>query len=577
MKKLLSLILATAMVLSLIPATFATGTETDTAENFTIKYDLQTPMGKRGSNTIFAEVFSETNTNGFYSLLSSTKTGSESLYANWLAYTSNKWIRITKRPSGEGNMTFNLNVPVSGEYTMKVNVYSDSESPTLIKYKKGDADWQELGTLNAVTKSGDYYVKNGEENASVYIDANEDFAIGFYGTDDYANSYFGDFYLISGDGNGAVLMPYYNGETTLEVGDTASLKGYKSSDASETAVSYSVTGDAVSVDEETGIITAEKAGTATVTMTATDSSITTAKTYSVDIAVEDAKTDFVSIGIDEDGDGVATIKEAALGDEVTITAADRENMVFRGWVRGSADNGHLVWDKPEHTFTATTHTYLTAIYTEKVEGEANEYYHWNGQFLGNDKTTAEANISPIVGYTFAKSWTEAKKENLITSWIADFTKNNDEYAVTGNGFTMTMDDSKYDTEVTCTANSDVYWYRDGELVDYGTEYKFFIWDNTTVTTSDKGHNGAKLMLDKKKDNTYMVEYDAGDAKLLEVGILFGDTGENPTVESCKEKMSSQRNINEKGHGQFSATSECAVARGYLVYQDGDAYRVIYAD
>ncbi|MBR2180502.1 MAG: hypothetical protein IJ949_01285, partial [Oscillospiraceae bacterium] len=295
-------------------------------------------------------------------------------------------------------------------------------------------------------------------------------------------------------------------------------------------------------------------------------------------AETDEETAFVSIGVDDDGDGKATIKEAALGEEVTVTAADRENMVFRGWVRGSADKGHLVWTEPKYTFTATTHTYLTAIYTPVNATATDEYYHWNGQFLGNDKTTAEANISPIVGYTFAKSWTEAKKENLITSWIANFTKNNDEYAVTGNGFTMTKADNKYDTEVTCTSdNGAVYWYRDNKLVDYGTEYKFFIWDNTTVTTSDKGHNGAKLMLDKKKDNTYMVEYDAGDAKLLEVGILFGDTGETPTVESCKEKMSSQRNINEKGHGQFSATSEYAVARGYLVYQDGSTYRVIYAD
>ena len=185
----------------------------------------------------------------------------------------------------------------------------------------------------------------------------------------------------------------------------------------------------------------------------------------------------------------------------------------------------------------------------------------------------------LVGYTFAKDWTNAGTDGLITRLIAKFNKNTDEYSVTNGGtFTMTSDDSKYDTEVTCTSDSAVYWYRDEKLVDYGTEYKFFIWDNTTVTTSDKGHNGAKLMLDKNvKDNTYMVEYDAGDAKLLEVGILFGDTGETPTVESCKEKMSSQRNINEKGHGQFSATSDYPVARGYLVYQDGDAYRVIYAD
>lgn len=592
MKKLLSLILATAMVLSLIPATFATGTETnEPPENFTIKYDLKTPMTKNSAagETVkpFKDVFSEVNTNGFYTYNNAIKqNGNTGSGANWLTYIKNEWIRIPKRSSGGRTgsyIRFNLNVPVSGTYTMKANVYKEYAGETLINYKAGDAEWVELGVLTGnSSETADYDVMKGAESASVYIDANKDFVIEFRGTEVNSSSTFGNFYLISGNGNGAALMPYYNGNTTLEVGDTASLKGYKSSDASETAVTYSVTGDAVTVDPD-GTITAQKAGTATVTMTATDASITTAKTYSVDITVEDAETDFVSIGVDDNGDGKATVKAAALGDEVTVTATDRssENMVFRGWVRGSAETGHLVSTDETYKFTAMTNTYLTAIYTEKVEGEANEYYHWNGQFLGNDKTAAETNISPIVGYTFAKSWTEAKTENAITSWIADFTKNNTEYTVTvGNeGFSIFKADGKYDTEVTCTSdNGAVYWYRDGELVDYGTEYKFFIWDDTTITTSSEGHNGAKLMLDKNvKDNTYMVEYDAGDAKLLEVGILFGDTGEIPTVESCKEKMSSQRNINEKGHGQFSATSEYAVARGYLVYQDGSTYRVIYAD
>ena len=576
MKKILSFILATAIILSLIPAAFAT-TE---SEGFTIRYKISEElreeyMDDKNSGNKLIEKLTKGETNGFFEF-DSVPEGE--------VLTDNTCIRLRYYGSDPNYVTsiqvqknksvsFNVYVPVSATYKMKMTHTTHKTVSTDITVTVEDKSFGTYNCLNADNASFAVYAVSDLPQA-VYL--SKGWHKITFASNNTAGS-IGSFSLISGDGTGNALMPYFNGNTTLEIGETATFTGYLSSTVANADVTYTTNNDCVTVGED-GTITAVKPGKATVTMTASDASVVAANPYTVEITVPGVKTAFVSIGVDDDGDGVATITNAALGEEVTVTATDRENMVFRGWVRGSADNGHLVWDKPEYTFTATTHTYLTAIYSEKVEGEANEYYHWNGQFLGNDKTTAEANISPIVGYTFAKSWTEAKKENSITSWIANFTKNNGEYEVNGNGFTMTMDDSKYDTEVTCTSdNGAVYWYRDGELVDYGKEYKFFIWDDTTVTTSDKGHNGAKLMLDKKKDNTYMVEYDAGDAKLLEAGILFGDTGENPTVESCKEKMSSQRNINEKGHGQFSATSEYAVARGYLVYQDGSTYRVIYAD
>ena len=86
------------------------------------------------------------------------------------------------------------------------------------------------------------------------------------------------------------------------------------------------------------------------------------------------------------------------------------------------------------------------------------------------------------------------------------------------------------------------------------------------------------MLDKAKSGSWMIEYDAGEVgedNILEVGIVFGNADSTPTVEVCEEKMSSQRD--DFTHGQFAATSDYQVARGYLIYNDNGTYRVIYAD
>ena len=574
MKKLLSLILAITMILSLIPSAFAAETP-----DITIKYDICGILKTGLAGSWNFGLITKELTKDFFRINSDTTPTA----------TSNQTIRIRNgRTSSDGlnngfellrkdvYVSLDVYVPIAGTYTMTgvhptwtgggtVEVYvNDASSPA------GNYDCSHLE--NSSDQKDDYRPYFTFKDVEFKAGWNK---IKFVAVTE-GQGRVKTFSLILGNGGGDALMPYLNGNTTLEVGETATLKGYLSSTSADATVTYTTSNDCVTVGTD-GTITAVKPGKATITMTASNSTVVAGNPYTVDITVPNAKTDFVSIGIDDDGDGVATITNAELGEKVIAVAKVPEGKVFRGWVRGSADNGHLVWDKEEYEFVATTHTYLTAIYTDANPAATDEYYHWNGQFLGNDKTTAEANISPIVGYTFANSWTEAKKENTITSWIAKFNKENDEYTVTAgnNGFDITKADDNYDTEVTCTSDNAVYWYRDGKLVDYGTEYKFFIWDNTTVTTSNEGHNGAKLMLDKVKGKSYMVEYDAGNATLLEVGILFGDTGDTPTVESCKEKMSSQRE--NFTHGQFSATSNYAVARGYLIYKDGDSYRVIYAD
>ena len=63
----------------------------------------------------------------------------------------------------------------------------------------------------------------------------------------------------------------------------------------------------------------------------------------------------------------------------------------------------------------------------------------------------------------------------------------------------------------------------------------------------------------------------GDKNIVEAGIVFGD---NATVASCLAKATSQKNLS---HGQFTASSDYENARGYIIYLDGDTYKVKYSD
>lgn len=552
----------------------------------TIKYDILsrgTPDGVELSS--FTDY---SRTDGFWKYYGKGNGGQEKYMKVYLDGGSNGWNdRLELIGCGgntEGNyVALKINVPEKGKYTVTqyYGAGSNGTENAVMHILPGNTaksdviaasnDSNKVLTLNCYATSSQAAASSSRTVSGTY-----EFEAGEYllvyrnlGTVADSNIFIGNIILAAGSGD--ALMPSFSGNTTLEVGATATLKGFLSSTATAATVTYNSSNDCVTVSAD-GTITAAKAGKATVTMTASDSTVVAANPYTVEITVPNAKTGFASVAIDDDGDGNVTITSAKLGEDVTATAKVPEGKIFRGWVRGSADNGRLVSTESTYTFKAMTNIYLTAVYSDAPTVATNEYYNWNGQFLGNTKPDS---VPSLVGYTFAKTWTKAKVEDLITSYIADFTKNDADYEVTANGFTVTKADNKYDTEVTCTADNAVYWYRDGKLVDYGTEYKFFIWDNTTITTSNEGHNGAKLMLDKAKGKSYMVEYDAGNSTLLEVGILFGATGEVPTVERCHEKMSSQRE--DFTHGQFTATSDYEVARGYLIYKDGDSYRVIYAD
>ncbi|MBR2180625.1 MAG: hypothetical protein IJ949_01910, partial [Oscillospiraceae bacterium] len=281
------------------------------------------------------------------------------------------------------------------------------------------------------------------------------------------------------------------------------------------------------------------------------------------------------------------------GQRVTVTADKIPNYTFRHWVRGTADKGEWVSADEEYTFTLATNTFLTAVYTPNAADDAKivEFFNGNGEYI-TEETVVDGKVTPpadpeMTGFSF-KQWivdrindVSVVFENVniqaaLTRVVAEFEDTNDTFTVDGDNAL------KYDAAVTrnSTSGDEVAWYRDGNLVGYGASYTYRVWAGVDeITQSAITTKAPVVYLDPTaKDTARMIEYDAGDKEIVEVGILFGD-GTNMTVDSCMYKATSQKSGNAL-HGQFTAQpadDSYTTAKGYLIYRDGSSYKVVYSD
>lgn len=261
--------------------------------------------------------------------------------------------------------------------------------------------------------------------------------------------------------------------------------------------------------------------------------------------------------------GVST---TAHGTAIMVTANPSDSgKVFRGWYRGG-ENGDLVCLDTTYTHTATTNFSLFAKYTDP--GEAKEYYDWNGEYINSTGDDPDAKY----GYSF-EGYVPAATVDGITRYVANYTGNID-CTITGDGIANGTTTVKFDAPVTAKLASAVTWLKNEKPIYYGKEYNFFATGNDSITTNDAENTDAKVMLTKLDAKTYVLEYDHGDAVVVEKGIIFGDG--TPTVNSCSYKVVSQKS---ETHGQMIAVNDAgkSAVLGYIIYKDGDAYRVIYAD
>ncbi|MBR3576653.1 MAG: hypothetical protein IKL42_04530, partial [Clostridia bacterium] len=259
----------------------------------------------------------------------------------------------------------------------------------------------------------------------------------------------------------------------------------------------------------------------------------------------------------------------AVGEEVTVVANDIEGKIFRGWLRGGV-NGAIVCLEKEYTFTAATNVALYAKYTDAPAGntEAKEYYDWNGEFLSYEEPE-RATLSKY-GFSF-KEWLEAAEE-LITRYVADY-QADDTYVITKPDGTK-EENVLHETLVTLTNATPVSWYSNGALVAYGTSYSFYATEDAKITVDSEVQEGPIAKLTNPEGNTYILEYNANGKEIIEKGIVIGNG--TPTVTSCFYKVISQR-TDSFGKLMTNNDTDYTVVRGYIIYNDGGTYRVVYAD
>lgn len=575
--------------------------------SFTVKYDLKAAMSKLGmthTNASGSPFYKEINynlTNNFFRAVAGSSQNNSS---------SNIRVRDNALELGSAGkfIAFEVNVPATDVYTMQikhakgtpggnVNVYAVPGEYARDDYAVGDEytidETKLIGSYNCNADSPSYLngdagtsdVKNVSLNKGTYVFV-------FKAVD--AHGSVGTFSLIGDEYDGTIFMggAITAGKTALTVGEdtTATVAGYKS----DATVDTTATCSAITSSDESVItvsgenVTAVGAGKANLVATVNGETVTREITVS-DKAVASV-TYATTTSIDEANDLV--ISSSAPG-FVTVEAPDKsaEGYTFSHWVQGTAAKGTWVSSDPIYNFNLTSNTYLTAVYTNDAD-KIVEFFNGTGELIAQ-KTVVDGSVEEpakptMIGFDFLR-WITAKdkeflNENItatLTRVVAEFAVKNDTFSVNG------VSGKKYDEaiEIPSASGNEVAWYRDDVLVGYGTSYKYNVWD-AVGKIEEKAIVGSKqpiVVLDKtvKTDDdgskAYMIEFDSADKQIVEVGILFAENG-TPTVDSCMYKATSQKN-GSGIHGQFTAKPANAsqtVVRGYLIYKDGDTYRVIYS-
>lgn len=608
---------------------------------YTITYDIAGTMSKYGmaknSSNVQLHMASVKylNTNGFFEYVAAYPTVNGT--SSQAEYQSTGTIAMKYATS---YLTFKIRVPYEGDYKLKVNHDRATRGGYVDVYignAKGE-DFERVGSYDCYGTVAGYMgdgrttvedtAKLVKEDGTLGNEATFHLTAGEH-TIKFANrknelytnpvaerGSIGTFKLIKGGSsnvlpmhgfatiarsNGVPVETLFNGETV-----TANAAVY-TTDAKAAATATTLTSSNPAVLEVIDATTVKTVGAGTATVYADiEYNGTTYRAESNQILVTDptvngatvsfyadatADVDLVIEGLDYTQGEVAGEIEVETNRLVKLTApTDIEGKIFRGWMRGSEDNGVWISNQASISVKLLTNTFLTAVY-DAVENEDTatvEFWNWSGQYLGSksvEKGTAfgaveKPDVHELTGYE-AAGWSVADNAIVsgLTRAVAQFNKKADMYKVTvPDGVTgATTGDYEFDTKVTLYSETPVYWKRDGKTIDYGTTYSFYVWDDTVITTSTVGNEGPKVILDKHDDyGTYMIEFDVGEEDaILEAGILFGN---NPNVTSFDSKAVSARM--DLSHGQFTAVANTTEggatnAVGYIIYLDGHIARVIY--
>lgn len=279
--------------------------------------------------------------------------------------------------------------------------------------------------------------------------------------------------------------------------------------------------------------------------------------------------------------------EYGAGTEVTLTAAENsKDASFKYWK--NITTGQVLTTDRTYTFVIGSRTNLMAVYEDKNPSQETvrvDFFNYNGSLLESktanrgDLLSAYYPSDPVMpGYIF-KNWSVGGETKLVSpiQAVAQYEKDS------SFGISVTKPSGtevcKFEDEVSVTSQNDdfVCWTRNGKVVSFDKTYSFYAWDDCEISEV----RGASIeqtprivLADGKVGGARMVEYylPSGYTK-IEAGIIFSSSS-NLSLNSSEEKAVSK---NSGSHGQFSARSDKAYARGYLVYTNGSEIAVVYSD
>ncbi len=628
MKKILSILIAISLIISMIPAAFAAGESTDMS-GVKVTYNLKTFVWNNKAN-VESDGYSYinyANTNGFYEFAASRHGGGYSWNSFANALKPNSYFAVNQyagflAKADESDKWFALKVyvPVAGEYKPSATFYrytgnkdtsyleyylikvtDDPVSTTLANSNLTSSNPGYIGkkcTYSSDQKSYTEYITGDSGQETVDLDAGEYYLVYRVvvakgaGWNQFS---IGNFTL---DG-GTNTVPIISSLTVN--GNQVTAEAAKMSDntnASNVTYSYAVAdddADKASVDAETGVVTGKAHGTATIIATATRGDYSSSKSIEVEVpapavqedptlkaafdAVPVAENDYVAptvVGLDFDG----TVMDAEDNRNGTFTltaeATNGKGEKFLYWAVGNTDKKRIISFNnviTNYVPAGEGRNYLIAVYEGDIASDKNEYYNQNGQLIAKD--TTDPDLPAMAGYGEAKSWEQYGKTNIYVAQYGEAPKR-DEVTVTvvdGNG-TATV---PFGGSVTCTATRENFkcWKKTNingdEIVSVDETYTFKAWENCTVTAVYEVHTplstAMKIIIDDfdvDSETGIMAEF-IGLGSAVEKGIMFKD---KETQETTKIAMTTSGN-------QFTVIADKeGTYTGYAILEDGNAYSII---
>ena len=562
MKKLLSVIFATAIILTFLPAMHASASGTD-PHTITYTFAADSVFDAAGNS------YAANNPNDSYLYLYDITD-----YANW-SFVFHKAGYNRGNTLKDGRLNFNwqhsdydnTTAYAYGAVVLKINVEETHLYTPVVNYPKS-------------TKLGCFKTYVTPKST---IDTNNDGSVNQTEFDAFYNAY---------KPLGDVSVNQYNSKWdgtsySKEFGDVLLEKG-----------EYYLVFLLDEKDENTTISKGRVEGIVySFTLRESSSAITVPESISGNITVGTYATEGGSVKLlDANNSPIGTVNgEASSGDVFTAVAEAASGYKFAYWKDSS---GTVVSEDANYSFTAYSNTALIAVFDSDDAGNAVEFFDADGKLLSKTENIADGTVFDSItkpdmsANALFKEWS-IDAETEISGIMRAVARYNDAGSIISNVIVTTPGESKkevgYSEGITVSSSASDFaaWTRNNKLISFDNTYTYYAWNSASIAEVNglsvektpivviEAHKNADLA------GTYMIEYDAAGTTIVEAGILFG--GEASTVTSAYAKAK-VRNI--KAHGQFTAKAATGenvesgmqnYARGYIIYKDGTDICVAYTD